>query len=98
MSHDNFVNSTFPDAWHILISDAFTNAIKLKRAVRLKSPLFSSLHTIPLISHRETIFRQIKSDPSFLLALKLRELKLSISDSIELYKELFITQFDLSST
>ena len=81
-----------------LISDAFTNAIKLKGAVRLKAPLFYSSHTIHLITQRETTFKQLGSDPSFLLALKLRELNLSISDSIELDKELFINQFDLSST
>ena len=98
MSHDNSINSSFPDSWYSLISDAFTNAIKLKRAVRLKSPLFYSSHTIHLINQRETTFKQLGSDPSFLLALKLRELNLSISDSIELDKELFINQFDLSST
>ena len=62
------------------------------------SPLFYSSHTIHLINQRETAFKQLGSDPSFLLALKLRELNLSISDSIELDKELFINQFDLSST
>ena len=84
--------------WYSVISDAFPNAIKLKRAVRLKSPLFYSSHNIHLINQRETTFKQLGSDPSFLLALKLRELNLSISDSIELDKELFINQFDLSST
>ena len=98
MSHDNSNNSSFSDAWYSLISDAFTNAIKLKRAVRLKSPLFYSSHTIHLINQRETTFKQLGSDPSFLLALKLRELNLSISESIELDKEVFINQFDLSST
>ena len=101
MSHDNSNNSSFPDAWYSLISDAFTIAIKLKRAVRLESPLLYSSHTIHLINQRETIFKQLGSDPSFLLALKLRELNLLISDSIELDKEdkeLFINQFDLSST
>ena len=98
MSHDNSNNSSFPDAWYSLISDAFTNAIKLKRAVRLKSPLFYSSHTFHLINQREPTFKQLGSDPSFLIALKLRELNLSISDSIELDKELFINQFDLSST
>ena len=60
--------------------------------------MFYSSHTIHLINQRETAFKQLGSDPSFLLALKLRELNLSISDSIELDKELFINQFDLSST
>ena len=70
----------------------------MKRAVRLKSPLFYSSHTIHLINQRETTFKQLGSDNSFLLALKLRKLNLSISDSIELDKELLINQFDLSST
>ena len=98
MSQDNSNNSSFPNSWYSLISDAFTNAIKLKRAVRLKSQMFYSSHTIHLINQRETTFKQLGSDLSFLLALKLRELNLSISDSIELDKELFINRFDLSST
>ena len=98
MSHANSDNYSFPDAWYSLISDAFTNANKLKRTVRPKSPLFYSSHTIHLINQRETTFKQLGSDPSFLLALKLRELNLTISDSIKLDKELFINQFDLSST
>ena len=55
-------------------------------------------NSIHLINHRETIFRQLRSDPSLLLALKLRELNLSITDSIQLGKELFLNQFDFSST
>ena len=70
MLHDNSNNSSFPDAWYSLISDAFTNAIKLKRAVRLKSPLFYSSQTIHLINQRETTFKQLGSDPSFFTRLK----------------------------
>ena len=98
MSHDDSNNSSFPDAWYSLISDVLTHAIKLKRAVRLKPPLFYSSHTIHLINQRETTFKQLGSDPSFLLALKLRELNLLISDSTELDKKLFINQFGLSAT
>ena len=60
--------------------------------------MFYASHTIHLINQRETTFKQLGSDPSFLLALKLGELNLSISDSTALDKELFINQFDLSST
>ena len=64
-SHDNSNNSSFPDAWYSIISDAFTNAIILKRAVRLISPLFYSSRTIHLIIQRETTSKQLGSDPFF---------------------------------
>ena len=70
MSQDSSVNSTFPDAWYSLISCASANAFKLKSAVRLKS-LFYSSYTVRLINQRETTFRILRSDPSFLPPLKL---------------------------
>ena len=55
-----------------LILDPFTNANKLKRAVRLKSLFIYSPHTIRLINRRKISFRQEGKESSFLLALKQR--------------------------
>ena len=64
-SQDNSVNSTIHDDWYNLISEVFTNANKLNRAVCLKSPLLYSSHTIHLLNQRKNNFRQLRSDPSF---------------------------------
>ena len=42
--------------------------------------------------------KKFEKEASFLLAIKLRDLNISLSNSIEMDKEIFINQFDLSST
>ena len=51
-----------------------------------------------LINQEETTPRRLSREGSFLQAIKLRELLKELSESIVLDKELFIKQFNLSST
>ena len=60
-------------------------------------PLFFSSHTVNRINRKETSLRRLSRERSFLQRIKLRELLKELSESIELDKELFSNQFNLSS-
>ena len=89
---------TYPDDWYSLLVDSFGNSIKIKRAIRKKLPPFYSSHTVHLTNQKESTLRKLENDASFLLAIKLGDLNISLSNSIEMDKEIFVNQFDLSST
>ena len=65
---------------------------------RMNLPLFYSSHTVHLINQKKTTRRRLSREGSFLQAIKLRQLLKELSESIELDKEMFINQFNLSST
>ena len=98
LSRDSSFSFIYPDGWYNLLVDSFGNSIKIKRAIRKKLPPFYSSHTVHLTNQKESTLRKFENDASFLLAIKLRDLNISLSNSIEIYKEFFVNQFDLSST
>ena len=98
LSRDSSFSFTYPDDWYSLLVDSFGNSIKIKRAIRKKLPPFYSSHTVHLTNQKESTLRKLENDASFLLAIKLGDLNISLSNSIEMDKEIFVNQFDLSST
>ena len=71
--------------------------LKLNVLFEKKLPPFYSSHTVHPTNQKESTLRKIENDVSFLLAIKLRDLNISLSNSIEMDK-VFVNQFDLSST
>ena len=98
LSRDSSFSFAYPGDWYSLLVDSFVNPIKLKRAIRKKLPRFYSSHTVHLIIQKESNLRKFENDASFLLAFKRGDLNISLSNSIEMEKGIFIIQFDLSST
>ena len=98
MSTDNSLNPHYPDQWYSCLIGCFNSAVKFKRPKRMNLPLFYSSHTVHLINKKETFLRRLSREGSFLPAIKLSELLKELSEPIELDKELFINQFNLSST
>ena len=98
MSTDNSLNPLYPDQWYSCLIGCFNSAVKFKRSKRMNLPLFYSSHTVHLINQKETTLHWLSREGSFLQAIKLRELLKELSESIELDKETFINQFNLSST
>ena len=98
MSTDNSLNPHYPDQWYRCLIGCFSSAVKFQRSKRMNLPLFYSSHTVHLINQKKNTLRRLSGEGSFLQAIKLRELLKELSESIELNKELFISQFNLSST
>ena len=98
ISFDNIPNSQYPEEWYLILSSSLNSSIATKRAKRLSLPLYYSSHTIHLLNTRDTTLRKLSKYSSFLQATKLKEITTAISDSIELDKQLFVNQFDLSSS
>ena len=98
LSRDSSFSFTYPDDWYSLLVDSFVNSIKIKRAIRKQLALFYSSHTVHLTNQKESTLRKFENDASFLLAIKLRDRNTSLSNSTEMDKEIFVIQFDLSST
>ena len=89
---------SYADKWYSLLNSSFKSAIKLKRSKRKVLPIFYSSHTVHLINQKETTLRKLKKENSYLQAIKLKDITRYLSESIELDKEVFINQFNLSST
>ena len=98
VSTDNSVNPHCPDQWYGCLISCFNSVFKFKRSKRMNLPLFYSSHTVHLINQKETTLRRISREGSFFQAIKLREILKELSETIDLDKELFINQFNLSST
>ena len=98
MSTDNSLNPHHPDQWYMCPIGCFNSVVKFKRSKRMNLPLFYSSHTVHLINQKRATLRKLSIEGSFLQPIKLREILNKLSESIELNKELFINQFNLSST
>ena len=98
MSTDNSLNPRYPHQWCSCVIGCFNSAVKFKRSKRMNLPLFYSSHTVHLINQKETTLFRLSREGSFLQAIKLRKILKDLSESIELDKELFINQLNLSST
>ena len=98
MSTDNSLKPQCPHQWYSCLISCFNSAVKFKRSKMLKLLLFYSSHKVHLINQKEFTLRRLSRAGSFLPAIKLRELLIELSETIELDKELIIRQFNLSST
>ena len=97
MSTDNSLNPHYPDKWYSCPIGCFNSAVTFNRSKRMNLPLFFSSHTVHLMNQKKTTLRRLSREGSCLQAIKLRELLKELSESIELDKELFFNQFNLSS-
>ena len=97
MSTDISLNPHYPVQLYSLLVGCFNSAVKFKRSKRMNLPLFYSSHTVHLINQKETTLRMLSREGSFLQAIKIRKLLKELSESIELDKEMFFNQFNLSS-
>ena len=97
LSRDSSFSFTYHDDWYSLLVDSFIESNKIERGIRKKLPPFYSSHTVHLTNQKSTL-RKFENDASFLLAIKLRDINISLSISIEMDKEILVNQFDLTST
>ena len=98
ISTDNSLNPHYPDQWYSCLIGCFNSAVNFKRSKRMNLLLFYSSHTVHLINEKKTTLRRLSREGSSLQAIKMRELSKELSESLELDKELFINQFNLSFT
>ena len=87
----------FEAEWYSRLS-SLSISIRQKRKRRRNFPIYYSSHTIHLPNQKDTNIRKMSRFWSFQLALKQRELDLSLSQSIELDKLVVLDSFNLSSS
>ena len=88
----------FVSEWYSRLSSSLFISIRQKRKRRRNFPIYYSSHTIHLLNQKDTNIRKMSRFWSFQLALKQREIDLSLSQSIELDKLVFLDSFNSSSS
>ena len=88
----------FVSEWYSQLSSSLFISIRQKRKRRRNFPIYYSSHTIHLMNQKDTNIRKMSRFWSFQLALRQREIDLSLSQSIELDKLVFLDSFNLSSS
>ena len=86
----------YPEHWYCNLQESFNQYVKTKRAKRRNAPIDFSSHTMHILNQKETNLRKLTKIWTLLLSIKQRELKKSLSESIELDKQVFIGKFNLS--
>ena len=96
LSFNDIKTLDYPEHWYFYLQESFSQCVKMKRAQRRNAPKFFSSKTMHLLNQKEANFRKLTKHCTLLLSLKQRELNKSLNESIELEKQIFIEELNLS--